>query len=455
MTRIDLIQFRNDNSTNWESINPILASGELGVDTTNSRIRIGDGSTPWNLLPIFSTGPTNFDVIGFKWNMASSSPTLVNIDIDGNTITPSAADFNNHVIWGNIKRCVINPSTGVVTYGINARGDGLDLTGASGQVMVYVPPVYTKCWFANNYMYCLFSPIPLAGYELFPAFLQRGGTQAKLFMSAYETSGYLDGSTFKLLSATNKQPVTGAVSYTNLPNSGRLYIGDAETYANNIGTGWGIRNIWSTTIVNLLMYCEYKTLNLQTALGKGIVDLASGTGFAGLLTGALSADSNIAVNGTGTGTGTNGQTPIVWRGMENLWGNTWEWVIGINFLDAVHRVLKKDGTGVVSATLTAGNYDESASAPPNTSTASNGYVNSVFTDEVLKYMMMGATTTGSSSTYLCDYYYLRTASATPTNLLFGGAWNGGLSAGVGCRGSTGGAAASRWDGGARLEFLKR
>ena len=80
-----------------------------------------------------------------------------------------------------------------------------------------------------------------------------------------------------------------------------------------------------------MFYTEYASLDSQTALGKGIVDLASGTDFAGLLTGALSADTNIGVNGTGVGTGTNGQTPIVYRGIENLWGNTWTWVIGINF----------------------------------------------------------------------------------------------------------------------------
>ena len=454
MPRIDLIQLRKDSSTNWANTNPILSAGEPGFDTTTGWLKIGNGTDTWNLLPTFSNGATNSNVIGFKWDMSSSSPTLVNVDIAGNIITPTAADFNNHMIWGNIKRCVVTPA-GAVTYGTNARGDGLDLTGASGNVMVSYPQTYTKLWIDGTNMYCLFSPIARAGFELFPAWVMRGGTVAQLFMSAYEASGFLDGSTFKLQSATGKQPVTGEVAYTNLPNSGRLYIGDAETYANNIGTGWGIRNIWSTVLCNLLMYCEYKTLDMQTALGKGIVDLASGTGYAGLLTGALSADSNVAVNGSGTGTGTNGQTPVVWRGMENPWGNTWEWVIGINFLDAVHRVLKKDGTGVVAATLTSGNYDESASAPPNTTTATAGYVNSVFTDEVLKYMMMGATTTGSSSTYLCDYYYLRAASATPTCLLLGGFWSYGLYAGPGYRASTYGAATSGRNYGARLEFLKR
>jgi hypothetical protein len=78
------------------------------------------------------------------------------------------------------------------------------------------------------------------------------------------------------------------------------------------------------------MYIEYGTLDIQTALGKGIVDLASGTGFAGKNTGADSIDSRLGTNGTGTGSGTNGQTPVCWRGIENPYGNVWEFMAGIN-----------------------------------------------------------------------------------------------------------------------------
>lgn len=34
----------------WESLNPVLRKGEPGYNTTNSRLKIGDGITPWNDL---------------------------------------------------------------------------------------------------------------------------------------------------------------------------------------------------------------------------------------------------------------------------------------------------------------------------------------------------------------------------------------------------------------------
>lgn len=46
---VKLIQ-RNDTFENWESVNPVLSVGEIGVDTTNNKIKIGDGTTPWNDL---------------------------------------------------------------------------------------------------------------------------------------------------------------------------------------------------------------------------------------------------------------------------------------------------------------------------------------------------------------------------------------------------------------------
>lgn len=452
----DSIQFRNDSSSNLTTSNPIPKAGEPLYNTTDGWLKIGDGSTPYNLLPTITTGATYSEVVGIKWDTSSSSPTLKWIDIDGNERTDlNTAYFNQHMIWGNMKRCTIDPATNIPAYGLNARGDGLDQSGATGNVMVRIPPVYVK--FAQDGVYNMWwvSPIPRAGFELFPAWLMRGGTQAELFISAFEASGFLDGSTFKLRSITGVQPVTGEVSYPNLPNSGRLYIGDIETYANNIGTGYGSINIWTIAIARLLFYIEYKSFDSQTVLGKGIVDLASGTGFAGKNTGVDSVNTNIGTNGTGTGTGTNGQTPIVYRGIENLWGNTWTWIIGINFYDTVHRILKADGTGTVAAVLTAGNYTESVSVPPNTGTAANGYISGVFADSVLKYLILGSATAGSSSTYMCDYYYLRAASATPTCLLFGGYWANGLNAGVGYLYSADGAAYSFRSRGARLEFLKR
>lgn len=41
---------RNDTSQNWEINNPILSQGEIGYDSTNKKIKIGDGVSHWNDL---------------------------------------------------------------------------------------------------------------------------------------------------------------------------------------------------------------------------------------------------------------------------------------------------------------------------------------------------------------------------------------------------------------------
>jgi len=41
------IQLRHDTAANWTSINPVLASGEVGVESDTRLSKIGDGSTAW------------------------------------------------------------------------------------------------------------------------------------------------------------------------------------------------------------------------------------------------------------------------------------------------------------------------------------------------------------------------------------------------------------------------
>jgi len=49
-----IIQIKRGNATSWISENPILNDGEFGLDKTNWILKIGDGTTPWIDLPIFS-----------------------------------------------------------------------------------------------------------------------------------------------------------------------------------------------------------------------------------------------------------------------------------------------------------------------------------------------------------------------------------------------------------------
>jgi hypothetical protein len=59
------IQLRNDTAANWTAANPVLAQGEMGVETDTAKFKLGNGSTAWNSLgyggiqgPTGATGAT-------------------------------------------------------------------------------------------------------------------------------------------------------------------------------------------------------------------------------------------------------------------------------------------------------------------------------------------------------------------------------------------------------------
>lgn len=50
----DIIQIRRDTAANWTSVNPILAQGEMGLETDTIKIKWGDGVNAWNALAYFT-----------------------------------------------------------------------------------------------------------------------------------------------------------------------------------------------------------------------------------------------------------------------------------------------------------------------------------------------------------------------------------------------------------------
>jgi hypothetical protein len=67
------IQFRNDTAQNWADANPILAVGEMGVETDNNTFKIGDGETAWSDLGYLALPGAGYD---FTWDLATNFPSL-------------------------------------------------------------------------------------------------------------------------------------------------------------------------------------------------------------------------------------------------------------------------------------------------------------------------------------------------------------------------------------------
>src|ERR1700691_5409998 len=48
------LQLRRGLAAQWTSANPVLAQGELGLETDTDKVKIGDGSTAWTSLSYFA-----------------------------------------------------------------------------------------------------------------------------------------------------------------------------------------------------------------------------------------------------------------------------------------------------------------------------------------------------------------------------------------------------------------
>jgi len=95
-----VIQLRRDTSANWESADPILASGEAGFDTTENKIKIGDGTSSWTELDYASGGSGSITVSetapadpgeGDLWFNSTNAVTYIYYDSFWVELTPAIA----------------------------------------------------------------------------------------------------------------------------------------------------------------------------------------------------------------------------------------------------------------------------------------------------------------------------------------------------------------------------
>ena len=75
MTRRDtIIKNRRGTSLEWETANPILHDGEIGVATDLNNFKMGDGETPWLDLPYFIAQDDLGDLKGDKGDPGPAGP---------------------------------------------------------------------------------------------------------------------------------------------------------------------------------------------------------------------------------------------------------------------------------------------------------------------------------------------------------------------------------------------
>lgn len=75
-----VIDIRTDTAANWTSNNPTLVAGELGYESDTGRLKVGNGSSAWTALRVFTLGTDRMlfdasDTTAYTGSPAASAPT--------------------------------------------------------------------------------------------------------------------------------------------------------------------------------------------------------------------------------------------------------------------------------------------------------------------------------------------------------------------------------------------
>lgn len=115
MPAITTIRLRRGTAAQWTSVNPVLAAGEMGVETDTRKFKFGNGTSAWNALA-YGVGSVATEGITVEWVDVTNKPTVsvAGDDIDGGTA-------NAWYTWQDLKIDNSNASV-VILDGVYANG---------------------------------------------------------------------------------------------------------------------------------------------------------------------------------------------------------------------------------------------------------------------------------------------------------------------------------------------
>lgn len=418
------------------------------------------------------------DVLGITMDYKNKTCTR----IAGAKNLTAGADFDKFSMYGGRKRCNVSDGGTINAY----YGDeGYTEDGSNGQVMVYQPKFYylvcpleydrqeTGYGYhlrkANYYV----TETQRAGFKLHPAFYDKNGNEVDyILMSAYEGCIYdtsanaylkndeqvMDASKDKFSSIAGARPASGVSQNLTRPN--------IEQMAKNRGEGWHSFGIKTASMEQLLMIVEMGMMNLQTAIGQGVVNLpwATGSDTTSSYAGATGSTASLG-NGTGRATKTttyeggkatdytvDGKTSICYRGVENFWGNIWKFAYGVNIW----------GNGKMAGGMpyicsdfnyAEGKNTDNYEGAGFTVTKANGYISAMGYSTKYDWLFMASECLGNSSLPVGDYTYITENLNGYRITLLGGSWTYGSSAGGFCWILYGGVGYRGRDFGGRLVYV--
>ena len=418
------------------------------------------------------------DVLGITMDYKNKTCTR----IAGAKNLIAGADFDKFSMFGGRKRCNVSDGGTINAY----YGDeGYTEDGSNGQVMVYQPKFYylvcpleydkqeTGYGYhlrkANYYV----SETQRAGFKLHPAFYDKNGNEVDyILMSAYEGCIYdtsanaylkndeqvMDASKDKFSSIAGARPASGVSQNLTRPN--------IEQMAKNRGEGWHSFGIKTASMEQLLMIVEMGMMNLQTAIGQGVVNLpwTTGSDTTSSYAGATGSTSSLG-NGTGRATETttyeggvatnntaDGKTSICYRGVENFWGNIWKFAYGVNIW----------GNGKMAGGMpyicsdfnyAEGKNTDNYEGAGFTVTPKEGYISAMGYSTKYDWLFIASECLGNSSLPVGDYTWITQNLNGYRIALLGGGWSVGSDAGGFCWNLNNGVGARYRKIGGRLVYV--
>ena len=283
--------------------------------------------------------------------------------------------------WASMYEC--NHSGTAVTY--KKGQSGFSRTGAD--TVIWIPEYYCKVVndTANSKTYYYLASGAVSGFTK----MEGSGK----FVGRYKTgSGYV-----------SKSGVAPQVSMTRAT---------CRTQSKAKGGKWRMNDYATWCAYTYLYLVEFADWDSQTKLGKGYTDGNS----AAINTGGTDS----MTYHTGRAAGTDGKTSVQYRGIEDPFGNVYEWVDGINFLERKAYVCTDPSK---YADDTSSGYTDTG-----VTLCSSAWIKKLTPSTTVAWAFFLPTEGGgSNTTYIPDYVY---SNAGWCVLRVGGDWSNGLIAGL-------------------------
>lgn len=363
------------------------------------------------------------------------------------------ADFDSVNAFGGRKRCILTNEGVVLAYYGDAAytetgallravtiGETTYPVGTKVQVMVEQPRFYYKVvplelepisggdgHHMRKARYYV-SDQPRSGFKLHPLFKYNTAENEKVYLSAFEgclwdksANTYLlndeqvaDFAADMLSSIGNAKPVSGLTQ--------NLTRANARALAHNRGTGWEIQTAASASASQMLMLVEYASFNMQEKIGVGVTSKVDDG--ATSMTEITGATTNLG-NASGAVMNANNFNVVTYRGEENLWGNIWTFVDGMNInTKGIHKLYVADHAFADS--VLDGAYKDTGI----TLAKANGYVSAFGYNEAFDWLFVTSEVLGNSSLPVGDYFWQNHTYNAVMIALLGARWDDGAGAGA-------------------------